>query len=111
MIAFLLLFFPPVALCKEDIHADASSRVQHLHFGRIGLCIFVPMTSRVPKEVALIRTALRTWASPEEQHAAGAHVRFASPTSINESDLQPHIINIPGDTDTDYRHLPIRVWK
>lgn len=80
-------------------------------YGRTHLCVFIPITLRTDKDLALVRAALRSWAGPLAQRSAGALVRFVSVQDMNGTDLEPHIIRVPGDIDTDYRHLPLRILK
>lgn len=89
----------------------AGAAVKHPTGGRIHLCVFVPMTTRTQKDVSLVRAAVKSWADEAVQRAAGARVLFAAVHGANGTDLQPHVIQVPGDVDTDYNHLPIRVLK
>mmetsp|Transcript_50830 Transcript_50830/g.91350 ORF Transcript_50830/g.91350 Transcript_50830/m.91350 type:complete len:501 (+) Transcript_50830:47-1549(+) len=83
-------------------------------FGRSHLCVFIPITHRTPKDGFLARAALNTWATQKIQLESGSYVRFISVTSTAGTELEPHTMYVPGDVDTDYRHLPVRIltmWK
>eukprot|EP00442_Polarella_glacialis_P038315 CAMPEP_0115140052 /NCGR_PEP_ID=MMETSP0227-20121206/58682_1 /TAXON_ID=89957 /ORGANISM="Polarella glacialis, Strain CCMP 1383" /LENGTH=201 /DNA_ID=CAMNT_0002548089 /DNA_START=42 /DNA_END=643 /DNA_ORIENTATION=+ len=80
-------------------------------FGRTHLCVFIPITQRTPKDFGLALAALQTWASERLQRESGAHVRFISVQSTNGTALEPHTMYVPGDVDTDYDHLPVRILK
>lgn len=102
---FLLPFFV-IALACMTIRSGATAV-----YGRTHLCVFIPITLRTNKDLALARAALRSWAGPLVQRSAGALVRFVSVNDVNGTDLEAHTIRVPGDIDTDYRHLPLRVLK
>lgn len=98
-------------LCLLELACMVACLSTTAFFGRTHLCVFIPITLRTEKDLTLVRAALRSWASPPVQRSAGAIVRFVSVQDMNGTDLEAHTIRVPGDIDTDYRHLPIRILK
>lgn len=100
------------AACAGGAGASSASRERGVvPFNRKHLCVFIPFTTRTSKDVALVRAALRTWASNAAQMAAGAQVRFIGLRGMNATDIQRHVLHVPGDIETDWGHLPIRILK
>eukprot|EP00929_Paragymnodinium_shiwhaense_P097103 TRINITY_DN58865_c0_g1_i1.p1 TRINITY_DN58865_c0_g1~~TRINITY_DN58865_c0_g1_i1.p1 ORF type:complete len:263 (-),score=28.97 TRINITY_DN58865_c0_g1_i1:43-717(-) len=85
-------------------HARVRRRRHHL-------CVFVPYTTRTAKDVNLIRAALRSWARRSKQEAADVLVRYVGVADENGTELECHVLKVPGDFETDYKRLPIRILK
>eukprot|EP00930_Biecheleria_cincta_P015491 TRINITY_DN1290_c0_g2_i1.p1 TRINITY_DN1290_c0_g2~~TRINITY_DN1290_c0_g2_i1.p1 ORF type:complete len:465 (-),score=78.58 TRINITY_DN1290_c0_g2_i1:47-1441(-) len=94
----------------KDQHVPRSGALGQ-SFGRIHLCVFIPITHRSHKDAQLSTLAVQSWASEGLQREAGAHVRFISLASTAGTLLEPHTMYVPGDMDTDYMHLPMRIMK
>ena len=58
-------------------------------YGRTHLCVFVPVTGGSAKDRWLVHAALRSWASPARQRAAGARVLTTLQTSPYTSAFCP----------------------
>ncbi|CAK0894043.1 unnamed protein product [Prorocentrum cordatum] len=83
-------------------HSAEAAGASGAAYGRTHLCVFIPTTARTRKDAALVGEALRTWASPEVQQAAGAWVRFVHPG--NGSDWGRYAA--PGIADAVARRRP-----